>query len=194
MPDWAHAKPRSPAKSSQEPVGACNNSLARYEMKIRFLLSFAGIGALVFVLVVAVAGWYWERQQSVFQNAPQLSAALQAFTRDHSRAGQRLPPKVSIQELLREGYLTSNDLRGFEGMEVFFSTQADPARPQSILVDARTQDGHHICLMADGSVQQFSPSRYQEVLGHSDAGGQPDHVAAPSPGTNQPSNSSAPSL
>ena len=132
-------------------------------MKIRRLLVIACAGiALVVVLVLAVSA-YWERKQTPFQNAPKLISALQAFSRDQAAAGRRLPPEISLQDLLRGGYLTTNDVRAFQGMEVTFSTQADESHPQMILARARTPDGQLICLLADGSVQGLSRERYEEM-------------------------------
>jgi hypothetical protein len=136
-------------------------------MRIRRLLVIACAGvAFVVVLVLAVSA-YWEGKQTPFQNAPKLISALQAFSRDQAAASRRLPPEISLQDLLRGGYLTTNDVRAFEGMEVTFSTQADESHPQMILARARTPDGQVICLMADGSVAGFSASRYKEMLENS---------------------------
>jgi len=135
-------------------------------MRIRRLLVIACGGvALVVVLVLAVSA-YWEGKQTPFQNAPKLISALQAFSRDQAAASRRLPPEISLQDLLRGGYLTTNDLRALEGMEVTFSTQADESHPQMILARARTPDGQFICLLADGSVQGFSRERYEEMRTH----------------------------
>ena len=143
-------------------------------MKIRRLLviAFAGI-VFVVVLVVAVSA-YWERKQTPFQNAPKLISALQAFSRDQEAAGRRLPPEVSVEDLLRGGYLTTNDVRAFEGMEVAFSTQVDESHPQMILARARMPDGQFICALADGSVQGVSRERYEELRTNL---GQPDGAA-----------------
>jgi hypothetical protein len=132
-------------------------------MKLRRLLVIACGGiALAAVLILALSA-YWERKQTPFQNAPKLLIALQAFSHDQAAAGRRLPPEISLQELLRGGYLTTNDVRAFQGMEVSLSTQADESQPQLILARACTADGQMICLMGDGSVQQLSRSRYEEM-------------------------------
>jgi hypothetical protein len=139
-------------------------------MNIRRILLVACAGAVVVVVALAVSG-YWEHKQTPFQNATKLISALQAFSRDQTTGGRHLPTEVSLQDLLRGGYLTTNDARAFEGMEVRFSTQADDTHPQMILARARTPDGQFICLLADGSVQQFTASRLREALENS---GQPD--------------------
>ena len=157
-------------------------------MRIRPLLVIAFAGIALVVGLVLVVSACWERKQTPFQNAPKLISALQAFSRDQAAAGRRLPPEISMRDLLRGGYLTTNDVRAFEGMDVTFSTQADGSDPQMILARACTPDGQVTCLMADGSVAGFSASRYKEMLENS---GQPGGAANRSqpvhPETNQPS-------
>src|SRR5437016_3579659 len=115
------------------------------------LVLFAG-GFAVAVIVALAASINWDRKQTPFQNAPKLISALRAFSRDQSASSRRLPPEIALQDLLRRGYLTTNDVRAFEGMDVTFNTQADDTYPQMILARARTPDGQFICLLADGSV------------------------------------------
>jgi hypothetical protein len=149
------------------------------QYKIRFILILAGAGLATVILIVAVATSYWTHHQIPFQNLPQLIAGLQGFVRDHSAHGQTLPPEISLQDLIRGGYLTAEDVRAFEGMDVVFSTQADDTRPQSILARARTQDGQYICVLADGSVQQFTSSQYQKMLTNSGSPGSPVKPSQP---------------
>ncbi len=123
--------------------------------------------AVVAVLVIAgiVGSAYWAaHKQRPFENASELISGLQRFARDTKAAGRQLPREISLQDLVRGGYLTTNDVRAFEGMEVTLSTEADDTQPQMILARARTPDGQFICLLADGSVQQFSASRLKEAL------------------------------
>ena len=150
---------------SREP----NQSMAL--MKTRRLLVIALAGVVLLVVVVLAASTYWERKQKPFQNAPKLIGALQAFSRDQTAGGRRLPHEISVEDLLRGGYLTTNDVSAFARMELTFNTQADDSHPQVILARARTSDGQFICLLGDGSVQQLSRSRYEEMLrssGHGD--------------------------
>ena len=132
-------------------------------MKIRRLLLIAFAGLAFVVVLVLVVSAYWERKQTPFQNTTKLISALQAFSRDQAAAGRRLPPEISMRDLLRGGYLTTNDVRAFEGMEVTFSTQADESHPQMILARTRTPGGQFICVLADGSVQGVSRERYEEL-------------------------------
>ena len=136
-------------------------------MKIRGFLITACLGiALVVVLVLAVSA-YRKRKQTPFQNAPKLISALQAFSRDQVTGGRRLSPEVSVAELIRGGYLTTNDVSAFQGMDLTFSTQADESHPQTVLARARMPDGQFICLQADGSVVGMSRSRYEDMLRNS---------------------------
>jgi hypothetical protein len=66
--------------------------------------------------------------------------------------------------LLRGGYLTTNDVKAFEGLDLTFFTQAEDRNPQMILMRTRMPDGKFVCALADGSVQQFSKFRYEEAL------------------------------
>jgi len=133
------------------------------QYKIGIILGLAAAGLVTVILIVTVATLYWTHHETPFQNLPQLISGLQAFARDHSAHGQTLPPEISLQDLIRGGYLTAEDVQAFEGMDVVFSTQADANQPDSIIARARTPDGQYICALADGSVQQFTESQYQEV-------------------------------
>ena len=127
-------------------------------MKVRriMLVVWAGI-ALVVVVALGVSA-YWDRKQTPFQNAPKLVSALQAFSRDQALSGRQLPGEVSLQDLLRGGYLTTNDVAAFEGMDVTFSTQGADTHPPMILARAQTADGQFICLFAEGA---FSNSAHR---------------------------------
>ena len=128
----------------------------------RLLLIAAGAIAAAVVLTLAV-NVYWERKQPVLQDATKLSAALQAFCRDEVANGQ-LPAEVSLQDLVKGGYVNSNDVRAFEGIEVTFSTHSDDGAPELVLARALAPDGQSICLLADGSVQALSAQKYSEYL------------------------------
>jgi hypothetical protein len=143
-------------------------------MKTGRILAIVCAGIALVVVVVLAASAYWERKERPFQNAQRLMSALQAFSRDQAAGGRQLPREVSLQDLLRGGYLTTNDVAAFESMDVTFSTQADETKPQMILARARTSDGQFICLLADGSVGQFSRSAYEQMLRNS---GQQDGAA-----------------
>ncbi|HWQ92391.1 MAG TPA: hypothetical protein VN673_12015 [Clostridia bacterium] len=131
-------------------------------MRTRPLLVITLARIALVAIVALAASACWERKQTPFQNAPKLLSALQAFSRDQGAAGRQLPPEIPVETLLQGGYLTTNDVSGFVGMDLTFSTQAGESNPQTILAHARTRDGRHLCLLADGSVQQLSQRRYEE--------------------------------
>ena len=136
-------------------------------MKARRLLVIAGAPTAVAVVLMLSVSLYWEHNQSVPQDMPKLITALQAFCGDQSADGS-LPPEVSVQELIKGGYLTTDDVRAFEGMEMTFSTHYEDPPPEMILARVLTPDGQLTCLLADGSVQQFSPQTFREYLKISD--------------------------
>jgi|ERR1044071_1961334 hypothetical protein len=126
----------------------------------RLIFLFAGIACVV--LLILASSTYWDHQQLVFQDTTPLIAAMQAFSRDQILQGRQLPAEISLQDLIQGGYLRAKDVRAFEGMEVTFSTRYDPTTPHRMVARARTADGQLICLMGDGSVQQFSPQKYEQ--------------------------------
>ena len=81
--------------------------------------------------------------------------ALQRYCAEKRAAGVQLPSEISVRELVAHGYLSKEDVRGFEKMEVVISLDADETKPQQILVRARLPDGTVQTLMGDGSVQQL---------------------------------------
>ena len=124
----------------------------------RTIVGVVAIAALVSVVLTGCS----EAKKPVFDSAPKLIAAAQAFARDHQAGEQPLPPTVSLRELLEGGYLEATEVRAFEGMEVEISLSADAEQLQQILVSAQLPDGTKITLMGDGSVQQLAaPPRRQ---------------------------------
>jgi hypothetical protein len=118
----------------------------------RTILGVVAIAALVSVTLTACS----EAKKPVFDSAPKLIAAAQAFARDHQAGEQPLPPTVSLRELLEGGYLEATEVRAFEGMEVEVSLTAGADNLQQILVSAQLPDGSKIALLGDGSVQQIA--------------------------------------
>jgi len=134
-------------------------------MSPKHLLVVAAAGVAVLLLGALAVFTYWdawESRQPVFQNAPRLLAALQAFSRDQEAGGRPVPPEVSLKDLVRQGYLTPSDVRALAGMDVTLSTRRDDNDPQRILVSARLPDGEILCLLGDGSVHQFSREGYEQ--------------------------------
>ncbi len=98
---------------------------------------------------------YWNHELPKFTDPAKLINAMQAYTRDLAARGQVLPPTVTLRELLAGGYIATNDVRAFEGMEVTISTAPDPTDPQAPLIRVRLPDGTMNVFMGDGSVQGF---------------------------------------
>lgn len=115
-------------------------------------------GAIVGIVAVAIGAAAWcfmifsEPHGEV--DTAKLMMGLQRYCADQRAAGVELPREVSIRELVAQGYLLNEDVRGFEGMEVKISLSPDEPRSQSILVRAGLPDGTVEAVMGDGSVQQ----------------------------------------
>jgi hypothetical protein len=100
-----------------------------------------------------------------FQDLPGLLSAIQAFKRDTTNRDQPLPESVSLHELVSRGYLSSNSVRAFEGMQAKVWLRADPtAYSYEVLMSARLPDGRVFAALADGSVQQFCAQRFAQHL------------------------------
>ena len=124
-------------------------------MKIRRLIIIAGSLVVVAIVICVALVSHWQRSQPAFKDAPKLVAAAQAFSRDQAAHGRPVPASVSLHELTSGGYIATNDVRAFDGMDVTVSLAASDAYPQSVLIHVRMSDGTEIAAMADGSVQQL---------------------------------------
>jgi hypothetical protein len=129
---------------------------AQATMKNRPLLLF-----LASVIAVLAAVWlaltsYWQHRRFDFNDAPKLIAAMQAYGQNCVAERKPLPPSVSLQELVNAGYLTTADVRAFDGMDVTISLRA--THPQDELMRVRMRDGTVALLLADGSVSNMPPT------------------------------------
>ena len=108
--------------------------------------------------------------------------------RDQTNRGLALPQSVSLDYLVSHGYISSNSVRAFEGMETRVWFGVSETEPQKVLMSARQPDGRVIATLADGSVHQFSAQSFAEHLKQT---GQQDGAANRSQPirseTNQPS-------
>jgi len=129
---------------------------AEAPVKLRHLLLLLGVGIVVLAVLSFALESYWERKQPVFQDAPKLMKALQAYSRDRFIHGMKIPSSISLNDLVASGYLTTNDVRAFEGIEVTITTASNETNAQNVLVHARLPDGSVVTLLQDGSVQQQS--------------------------------------
>ena len=129
----------------------------------RLVILIASSIALVAVIAVAVVA-YWRGKQPVFEDLPGLISALQAFSQDRTKQGQPLPSTVSLRELVSRGYISSNSVYAFEGMESTIWLTANETEPQKVLMSARLPDGSVSAVLADGSAHHFSAQRFAEHL------------------------------
>jgi hypothetical protein len=110
-------------------------------------------------------------------NGERLANAIARYMRDLHSRGEVLPRTITLDTLVGKGYLSAEDTKPLQGVELIFHTDAVDTNPQMILVEARMPDGQMQAVLADGSVQQFSPSRWAEIQRNV---GQPQHGADPS--------------
>ena len=96
-------------------------------------------------------------------NGSKLTAAIRAYSQDRIARKQRMPQSFSLQELVNGGYLSTNEIRALDGLDIIFYSDADETRPQSILAEARFPDGSEEVVLADGSVQQISKARIETM-------------------------------
>jgi hypothetical protein len=92
-------------------------------------------------------------------NAIEVQRAIQQFCADH----RSHPPTVTFSQLIAQGYLASNILQRFGASEVTVNLNVDETHPEMFLMDALMPDGSHTTALADGSVQGFSKSRFQQL-------------------------------
>jgi len=131
-------------------------------MNGRRLLMLTIAGLVLVALIVMATSAYWERKKPLFQNGPELIAALHAFSRDEILRGRSVPPEISVADLVSRGYLSTNDVTLFCEMGMTFFTTYDANQRQSILASVPAGKDGFTCLLADGSVQQFSRERLEQ--------------------------------
>ena len=99
-----------------------------------------------------------------FQDLPGLLSAIQAFSGDLAKHGQAVPPSVSLGELVSGGYISSNSVHAFVGMETKIWLTPNPGTIDSVFMSARQPDGSVVAALADGSVQYFSARGFNRHL------------------------------
>lgn len=67
--------------------------------------------------------------------------------------GKPVPDFVDLQTLVASGQITTNDITGFESMNVTIALRRDEAAPTNVLVRCETLDGYSIVALMDGSVR-----------------------------------------
>ena len=124
-------------------------------MKTRQLLipvvAVIAVGVAVCLALIA----YWQRPLPVMQDASKLIAAVRAFSQDRVKKGEALPDSLPLQELVKGNFITAEDVRAFDGMEVTFHLTTDTTDPKAVLIRARLPDGSQMVMLGDGTVQQL---------------------------------------
>jgi hypothetical protein len=114
---------------------------------------------LLAVLLVCIVGGslgliaYWQRPQPV--DGPAIAQGVADFCIRQRARGMALPASITLQELVKEGFLQPEAIRGFGGTEVTIALQVDERNPQSILMQAHLPDGSRVEALGDGSVVQL---------------------------------------
>ena len=146
------------------------------------------ISAVILAAIATLAVTSCSPRQEQFQDLPGLLSAMKAYSRDLTNRGLPLPQSLSLDDLVSHGYISSNSVRAFEGMEARVWFGISETEPQKVLMSARQPDGSVSATLADGSVQQFSAQSFAEHLKQT---GQQDGAANRSQPirseTNQPS-------
>ena len=122
------------------------------------------ISAVILVAIATLAVTSCSPRQEQFQDLPGLLSAMKAYSRDQTNRGLALPQSVSLDYLVSHGYISSNSVRAFEGMETRVWFGVSETEPQKVLMSARQPDGRVIATLADGSVHQFSTQSFAEHL------------------------------
>ena len=100
------------------------------------------------------------------------AAGTEALRRHEATLKERLHAIVDAASV--EEFLSAEDAEPFEGAKVMVYPNADERDPQMFLVEAQARDGFVYALLADGSIQGFSPQRLEEFRKST---GQPDGAA-----------------
>jgi hypothetical protein len=88
-----------------------------------------------------------------------LVTAVQNYAQAKKAAGEALPEWISAKDLVLAGLLPERIMDQYTPADLVISTRTDEGKPQDILAVAKYPNGDGICVMGDGSVQQFSPAR-----------------------------------
>jgi len=122
-------------------------------MKVRpFVFVIAAVIALAVIAWAEINAQWW-REQPLFEDAPRIISAIQAYTQDLQAQQEPVPPAISLRELVDARYLSADDARGFDDMEVTISLARDEVHAKQVLMRVRMRDGSETALMADGSIQ-----------------------------------------
>jgi len=121
-------------------------------MNLKRVLVSAGIAVLL-ATAGSIADLGSASRTEGHLDGARLMDGLRAYTRDQKARNTQPPAAVSLEELIRGGWVRESDVSALRGMRVTFDPSADEGRPGGTLVTARTPDGQTLVLLSDGSVQ-----------------------------------------
>jgi hypothetical protein len=133
--------------------------LADMNARLRIFGIVAGVSMLAVILVVFAA----RPKPARLINGERLANAMARYTKDLHSRGEALPPTITLDTLVAKGYLNTEDTKPMQGIDLIFHTDAVDTSPQMFLVEAHMPDGQIQVVLADGSVQQYSRSRWAEA-------------------------------
>jgi hypothetical protein len=122
-------------------------------MNIPRLLWIGGSTVVAALVTSIVLVSYWRHSEPTSHGLPKLAAAVKAYAQDQRSRHQPVPAAVTVRQLITGGYISSNDVRAFDGMDVTIYPTALDRDPSSILIRVRLPDGEQIAALADGSIQ-----------------------------------------
>jgi hypothetical protein len=123
-------------------------------MKLRRIILIAGMLVTVAVYVSLALIKHWQHLQT-FKSLGKITIAAQIYSQEKVSHGQHLPASVSLGDLVRNGYLSANDVRVLDGNDVTVYPIFNDGDPDAILVRVKLRNGTEYAAMADGSIAQF---------------------------------------
>jgi hypothetical protein len=129
-------------------------------MKLKLYLG----AVLALSLAAALPGCSRQTEPQTFTDLPALITAIQTFSQEVSKKGEALPASVSLSELTAGGYISTNSVSAFEGMDTKIWLKAKPGDPQAVLMSAQLVNGSVNAVLADGGLRSFSTRQFAEHL------------------------------
>ncbi len=114
-----------------------------------------GIALLAAILVIGLIYYSTSSKPPVIVDGQKIVAAMAAYAGELKSRGLQVPPTVSLKDLIALRYLNAADVSGLKGLEVTVNLQADPSRPQDVLIRAQLPGGEEMVTFVDGTVQQI---------------------------------------
>ncbi len=120
-----------------------------------------GVTVAAVALVMVVCGLIWVVIPAVSNNdktitgvaASRIASASKAYSRALRDRGQPVPASIPLSDLVKLGYLRTQDTEAFEGMDTQVGLQTNEALPVYAIMRVKMSDGSIIILHGDGSVQ-----------------------------------------